>query len=104
MKRHSVGLAFVDINLKGENGFDLIRWIRNEKLNTKIFIITSSSRQCDFIYAQELVVDAYVLKDAFIDEISYGLKTIERGEIFSPAIMENINKSQKMKSYKYIDR
>ncbi len=93
MKRHSVGLAFVDINLKGENGFDLIRWIRNEKLNTKIFIITSSSRQCDFIYAQELVVDAYVLKDAFIDEISYGLKTIERGgNFFSPAIMENINK------------
>ena len=93
MKKYSVDLAFIDINLGSESGFSLIRWIKNEKLNTKIFVITSSSRQCDFNYAQELAVDAYVLKDAFIDEISYGIKTVERGgKFFSSAIMENLNK------------
>ncbi|NLK65796.1 MAG: response regulator transcription factor [Tissierellia bacterium] len=93
MKKHPVDLAFVDINLGSESGFSLIKWIKSQKLKTKIFIITSSSRLCDFIYAQELAVDAYVLKDAFIDEIAYGLKTVERGgKFFSSAIMENLNK------------
>lgn len=93
MKKHSVDLAFIDINLGSESGFSLIRWIKSEKLGTKIFVITSSSRQCDFTYARELDVDAYVLKDAFIDEITYGLKTVERGgKFFSSSIMENLNK------------
>lgn len=93
MKKNSVELAFVDINLGSESGFSLIRWIKNQKLKTKIFIITSSSRQCDFNYAQELSVDAYVLKDAFIDEIAYALKIVERGgKFFSSAIMEKVNK------------
>lgn len=93
MKKQTVNLAFIDINLGSESGFSLIRWIKSEKLDTKIFVITSSSRQCDFNYAQELDVDAYVLKDAFIDEITYGLKSIERGEKFySSAIMTNLNR------------
>ena len=96
MKKNTVDLAFVDINLGSESGFSLIRWIKNRELKTKIFIITSSSRQCDFNYAQDLAVDAYVLKEAFIDEIAYGLKTVERGgKFFSSAIMESINKKSK---------
>jgi len=93
MKRNPVDWAFVDINLGSESGFTLIRWIKDQELKTKIFVITSSSRQCDFKYAQELAVDAYVFKDAFIDEIAYGLKTIERGgKFYSSAIIENISK------------
>ncbi|MBP7072355.1 MAG: response regulator transcription factor [Clostridia bacterium] len=93
MKKHSVDLAFIDINLRRENGFSLIKWIRNQKLSTKIFVITSSSRKCDFNYALELAVDAYVVKDAFVDEIAYGLRAVERGgKFFSSAILENLNK------------
>lgn len=95
MKKHSVDLAFIDINLgsESESGFDLIRWIKKDNSDTRVFVITSSSRQCDFTYAQELDVDAYVLKDAFIDEIIYGLKSVERGrKFYSSAIMEKLNK------------
>jgi two-component system nitrate/nitrite response regulator NarL len=100
MKRNPVDLAFIDINLGSESGFSLVKWIKEQKLGTKIFIITSSSRQCDFSYAQELAVDAYVFKDAFIDEIAYGIKTIERGgKFFSSAIMENLNKKSEDERY-----
>ena len=93
MKKHSVDLAFIDINLRRENGFSLIKWIRNQKQRKKIFVITSSSRKCDFNYALELAVDAYVVKDAFVDEIAYGLRAVERGgKFFSSAILENLNK------------
>lgn len=95
MKKEAIDLAFVDINLgcEGENGFDFIRWIKKEHLDTKVFVITSSSRHCDFQYAQELDVDAYVLKDAFIDEITYGLKAVERGsKFYSSALLEKLNR------------
>ena len=93
MEKNPIDLAFVDINLGSENGFSLIKWIKKQELDTKVFVITSSSRQCDFAYAQELEVDAYVLKDTFIDEITYGLKVIGRGgKFFSSSIMENLNK------------
>lgn len=84
-------MAFVDINLGQESGFDFLEWIREKDFDTKIFMITSSSDENDFLYAKTLGVDAYLLKEAFIDDIVYSLKVVERGEKFySAALMENI--------------
>lgn len=93
MEKNQVGLAFIDINLGKENGLSLLTWIREKKYDCKIFIITSSSRQSDFALAQEMAVDAYVLKEAFIDEITYGLQTVERGaKFYSAALVDRMGK------------
>lgn len=93
MEKNQVGLAFIDINLGKENGLSLLTWIREKKYDCKIFIITSSSRQSDFTLAQEMAVDAYVLKEAFIDEITYGLQTVERGaKFYSAALVDRMGK------------
>ncbi len=93
MERNQVSLTFIDINLGKENGFSLLSWIREKNYGSKIFIITSSSRQSDFTWAQEMGVDAYVLKEAFIDEITYGLHTVERGaKFYSAALVDRIGK------------
>ncbi|MDO4772792.1 MAG: response regulator transcription factor [Bacillota bacterium] len=78
-------MAFVDINLGKESGFDFLKWMREKGLPTKIFMITSSSDEKDFMYAKEFGVDAYLLKDAFIDDIMYSLKVVERGGKFYSA-------------------
>lgn len=94
MEANDVNLVFIDLNLGKENGFSFINWLREKNVSAKIFIITSSSRQSDFYRAQELGVDAYVLKDAFIDEIMYGLKAVKRGgKFYSATLMERLNKS-----------
>jgi|GEM_PF-86546 len=93
MEKNDISIVFIDLNLGKESGFSFLSWIREKNFHVKIFIITSSSRQSDFIRAQELGVDAYVLKDAFIDEIMYGLKTVERGgKFYSATIVERLNK------------
>lgn len=93
MEKNQVGLAFIDINLGKENGLSILTWIREKKYDCKIFIITSSSRQSDFTLAQEMAVDAYVLKEAFIDEITYGLQTVERGaKFYSAALVDRMGK------------
>ena len=94
MKKNTIRLVFVDLNLGSESGFSLLSWIKVEKVSVKVFIITSSLRQSDFKRAQEWGVDAYVLKDAFIDEIAYGIKTVERGgKFYSSALVERMNES-----------
>lgn len=87
IEKNEIDKVFVDLNLGSESGFSLIEWVRKKELEIKIFLITSSSSTEDFIYAKELMVDAYILKDAFIDDIVYGIKVVERGGRFYSAGM-----------------
>lgn len=87
--QNPLDMVFVDLHLKGESGFDFVSWVREQGMTLKIFIITSSSRLEDFQTARHLGVSAYVLKDAFLDEIIYGLKVVEQGgRFYSSALVE----------------
>lgn len=87
-----IDMAFVDVKLGKESGFAFLEWIRDTERSLKIIFITSSSRESDFQYAKKLGVDAYILKDSFIDEIMYGLKVIERGgKFYSAELIERLN-------------
>ena len=91
-EKNNISRAFVDIHLGKENGFDFLNWLKQRDVKVKIFIITSSSRQSDFLKAQKLGVDAYLLKDAFLDEILYSLKVVEQGgKFYSSFLMERLN-------------
>lgn len=93
MRLSEANMAFVDVNLGKESGFAFLEWVKKEDCRTKIFFITSSSRESDFLYAKKMGVDAYVLKDAFIDDIMYGLKVVERGgKFYSPTLVEKMNR------------
>ena len=99
MKTHTIHMAFVDICLGAENGLDLLAWVKGQKMKTSMFIITSSSRQSDFEKARALDADAYVLKDAFLDEIVYGLKVVEKGgKFYSSALIDKMDNSKKQRS------
>ena len=95
MNAEAADMAFVDVNLGKENGFTFVEWLREQGFATKVFFVTSSSRESDFLAARELGVNAYVLKDAFLDEILYGLRVVERGGTFySPALVEQMNRNR----------
>lgn len=86
-------MAFVDITLKQESGFDFIEWVRQRHPDVDVFCITASSRKSDFLYAKSLNVDAYLLKDSFLDEIIFALKTVERGgKFYSASIIDVQNR------------
>ncbi len=91
MRRTATEVVFIDLNLGKENGYSFVDWLQREAYQSKIFIITSSSRESDYLYAKEKNVDAYLLKDDFIDDILYALKVVERGgKFYSPSIMGKI--------------
>ena len=82
MDMQKIDMVFVDINLGEGSGFDFLEWLEPEQSEVKVFMITSSPSESDFLHARALGVDAYLLKDAFIDDIVYSLKVIERGGKF----------------------
>lgn len=82
MDMQKIDMVFVDINLGEGSGFDFLEWLEPEQSEVKVFMITSSSSESDFLHARALGVDAYLLKDAFIDDIVYSIKVIERGGKF----------------------
>ena len=89
-----VDMAFVDLNLHNESGFEFLEWVQRHDKAIKTFVITSSSSESDFVKAKNLGIDAYVLKDAFIDDIMYSLKVVDRGgKFYSSDLVDNMGGS-----------
>ncbi|EHL18173.1 hypothetical protein HMPREF9630_01168 [Peptoanaerobacter stomatis] len=105
-EKSQIDMAFIDIHLHNESGFDFLEWVQEKEIDMKTFVITSSSNENDFLRAKCLGIDAYLLKDAFIDDIVYGLKVVERGgKFYSADLIENVgNASEEEKKIDMLTR
>lgn len=75
-------IIIVDINLKEESGFNLIKKIKDKNLQSKIIVLTTSCQKTDFLQAKSLNVDGYVLKGAFVEDIIYAISVVSKGRKF----------------------
>ncbi|HHV58992.1 MAG TPA: response regulator transcription factor [Clostridiaceae bacterium] len=82
MALNNPDITILDINLGNENGLEAIKAARKRNVATKFIILTSSSRKEDFVKAQELEVDGYILKEAFIEDVIYAFHVVSRGKKF----------------------
>lgn len=98
VERARVELAFVDLKLKQESGFSFVRWLREQGKPVKVLLIASNLKNRDFEQARALGVEACVQKDAFLDEILYGLKVVERGgKFYSSGLIESMEAEEQEK-------
>jgi two-component system nitrate/nitrite response regulator NarL len=80
-------LVLIDLKLGDECGLDIIREVKN-KIETKFVILTSSAEQSDFVQAEILDVDGYILKEALPEELIYGLRLISKGrKYYDPGLV-----------------
>lgn len=90
---HDIAIAFVDVCLSKESGFTFVEKAKDMSVGIKLIMLTSSSNKSDFMKAREMGVDGYVLKDATMEEILFGLQLVENGgTFFSQTMMESANK------------
>ena len=86
-----IDMAIVDLHLHNESGFEFLERVQRHDKAIKTFVITSSSSESDFVKAKNLGIDAYVLKDAFIDDIMYSFKVVDRGgKFYSSDLVDNM--------------
>lgn len=98
VEKSRVDMAFVDLNLKRESGFSFVRWLREQGKPVKVMLIASALKNHDFEQARELGIEGCVQKDAFLDEILYGLKVVERGgRFYSSGLIESMEEEEQEK-------
>lgn len=89
LNKNKYDLAIVDIYLGKESGLDLVQKIKDQGIDVKILMLTSSIKKSDFYKAKSLKVNGYMLKEAYIEDIIYAINIIDRGKIFyHPDVME----------------
>ncbi len=98
VEKSRVDMVFVDLNLKRESGFSFVRWLREQGKPVKVMLIASALKNHDFEQARELGIEGCVQKDAFLDEILYGLKVVERGgRFYSSGLIESMEEEEQEK-------
>lgn len=84
-------IAILDLRLGKEDGLDIVTRSREKGTKTKFLILTSSSRKEDFIRAQKIGVDGFILKEAFPEDIIYAIHVVARGKKFYyPEITQSV--------------
>jgi DNA-binding NarL/FixJ family response regulator len=72
-------VAVLDINMPGVGGFDVVRALRERRVQVAVIILTMHNDEAVFNAAMNLGVRGYVLKDSAITEIVGGIKSVASG-------------------------
>lgn len=75
-------LVIIDLYLGSEDGLDIVKSSKKNRIKTKFVVLTSSLKKEDYIRSEESGVDGYILKDAFAEDILYGIRVVLRDKRF----------------------
>jgi len=67
--RRGYDLLILDINLPGLNGFEVLRTLRNEGIDTPVIVLSARSAELDKIVGLDLGADDYVSKPFSLGEL-----------------------------------
>jgi len=79
LARQSVDVFILDVNLPGENGFNIAKRIRQSLENTVgIIMLSARSKSMDRVVGLEVGADAYLIKPVDLREVEAQIRAIER--------------------------
>ncbi|WP_418790607.1 LuxR C-terminal-related transcriptional regulator [Phosphitispora sp. TUW77] len=89
LQRTRPDIAIVDLRLGDSSGLAIIEEAKLKQSGCKFIILTSSGSERDFLYAEQLEVSGYILKEALPDEIIHAVRIIGQGrKYYDPRILE----------------
>ena len=78
--KEEIEIAIIDLRLDNEDGLAIVARAKAMDLKTKFIVLTEVMSQEDFKRAEHLGVDGYILKEAFVEDILYAIRVINRGK------------------------
>jgi DNA-binding NarL/FixJ family response regulator len=89
IRRLSPDVAVLDVRMPGLGGIEVATKVAEERLPTRLMVLTMHDEPVMFERAMAIGVKGYVLKDAALLEIVQAVRTIAMGRTFlSPALSE----------------
>ena len=88
-------IAILDISMPVRNGFEVVRALRQKKVQTQVIFLTMHRNEDFFQRALDLDVRGYVLKDSAVIDVVSAIKAVSRGEHYtSPALTSYLIRKQ----------
>ncbi|WP_206166419.1 response regulator transcription factor [Mammaliicoccus sciuri] len=88
-------VAILDVEMPKMTGLEVLKKVKDSKLNTKVIIVTTFKRPGYFESAVANDVDAYVLKERSIDELVETIKNVMDGKKeYSESLMTSMFKDR----------
>ncbi len=80
-EEHNPDLILLDINMKGMDGLETLKAIKDTDVDSRIMMLTVSDNEEDVVTALRLGADGYLLKDMEPEDILESIKTGASGKI-----------------------
>lgn len=85
-------ILLLDINMPNMNGLEVLKKIRNSKMNVKILVLTVHNEIEYLMKAIDIGIEGYVLKDSESSVLKKAIVDIMKGEIFiQPSLIPSLN-------------
>jgi two-component system nitrate/nitrite response regulator NarL len=81
VRRLKPDLLLLDLNMKGMDGLEVLKAIKDMDLDTRVAMITVSDRAEDLVNALRLGADGYLLKDMEPEQLLENLQSIANGRL-----------------------
>ena len=92
LKKGSVDVILMDINMPVMDGIATLSEIRNRKLDAKVLMLTVHNEVEYLVKATEIGCEGYILKDAGSDELKTAIYSVDRGESYiQPKLINELN-------------
>ena len=89
LKSETADVAILDVEMPNQTGLDVLVWIKLNRPDVKVIIVTTFKRPGYFERAVKADVDAYVLKERSIADLMKTIRTVLAGQKeYSPELME----------------
>ncbi|OCF97022.1 two-component system response regulator NarL [Gilliamella sp. wkB308] len=83
-------MILLDINIQNVNGLEILRYLREKNISSRIIMFTVSDAKEDIITALKSGADGYLLKDMEPEDFIKALKDIAEGKIIMDEAISHI--------------
>lgn len=85
-------VLLLDINMPGKNGIEVLKEIKDRKLDVKVLILTVHNEVEYLLKAVDIGVDGYILKDSESSELKKAINVVLSGESYiQPKLIPFLN-------------
>lgn len=84
---HDIDLALVDLNLPGDDGFAVVKFMQKHCRTIPVVVLSASKKAFDMQHAIDLGAMGFIPKDSSSELMKNALNAVFAGEIYLPAQM-----------------